>query len=70
MYRVHQNISLDVDGTETTLLPSDEWVEHEILKSATGWIDIHKDSIVSVSLVFFSFNTARETASFFVLVQM
>ena len=65
MYRVHQNISLDVDGTETTLLPSDEWVEHEILKSATGWIDIHKDSIVSVSLVFSSFNSARETAPFF-----
>lgn len=47
VYRVHHTISLDVEGAESTLLPSEDWVEHEIMKTATGWIDVHKDCIVS-----------------------
>ncbi|KAF8914307.1 hypothetical protein CPB84DRAFT_1669933 [Gymnopilus junonius] len=46
VYRVHHLISLDVVGNEPVLLPSEEWVEHEIMKSATGWIDVHKDCLV------------------------
>ncbi|PPQ70704.1 hypothetical protein CVT26_014628 [Gymnopilus dilepis] len=51
IYRVHHIISLDVEGTEMVLLPSEEWVEHEIMKSANGWIDIHKDSLVGEAIV-------------------
>ncbi|KAF9478408.1 hypothetical protein BDN70DRAFT_895750 [Pholiota conissans] len=46
VYRVHHTFSPDVEGAEATLLPSEEWVEHEIMKTATGWIDVHKDCIV------------------------
>lgn len=46
VYRVHHTISLDIEGNETTLLPSEDWVEREILKSGTGWIDVHKDCLV------------------------
>ncbi|KAF8204689.1 hypothetical protein BJ912DRAFT_840667 [Pholiota molesta] len=47
VYRVHHTISLDVEGAESTLLPSEDWVENEIMKTATGWIDVHKDCLVS-----------------------
>lgn len=47
VYRVHQTISPDVVGNDSTLLPTEEWVEREILKTATGWIDVHKDCLVS-----------------------
>ncbi|KIM46487.1 hypothetical protein M413DRAFT_441575 [Hebeloma cylindrosporum] len=46
IYRVHQTIPSEVVGGEVTLLPTEEWVEHEIMKSASGWIEIHKQSIV------------------------
>ena len=48
MYRVHHAISLEVEGNETTLLPSEDWVEREVLKSGTGWIDVHKECLVRV----------------------
>ncbi|KAF8969372.1 hypothetical protein BDZ97DRAFT_1902497 [Flammula alnicola] len=47
VYRVRHVISLDVEGNESTLFPTEDWVEHEIMKSASGWIDVHKDSIVA-----------------------
>ncbi|CAA7258578.1 unnamed protein product [Cyclocybe aegerita] len=46
VYRVYQIISLDVEGNESVLLPTEEWVEREVLKTATGWIDVHKDCLV------------------------
>ena len=46
-YRVFQTISLDIQGNESILLPTDDWVERDILKSSTGWIQVHKDGIVS-----------------------
>ena len=49
IYRVFQSISLEIQGNESTLLPTDDWMEHDVLKSATGWIQVHKDSIVSVA---------------------
>ena len=49
IYRVFQTISLEIQGKESVLLPTDNWVEHEILKSASGWIQVHKDSIVSIN---------------------
>lgn len=50
---MHQTISSDVVGGEATLLPTEEWVEHEVMKSASGWIEVHKQSIVSIVLAFF-----------------
>ena len=48
-YRVFQTISLDIQSNENILLPTDDWVERDILKSSTGWIQIHKDGIVSIA---------------------
>ena len=60
VYRVHHVISLDVEGNETTLLPSEDWVEREILKSGTGWIDVHKDCLVRNLSPSSTFNTMNE----------
>ncbi|KAF8165661.1 hypothetical protein B0H34DRAFT_649701 [Crassisporium funariophilum] len=46
VYRVLQIAPLDVEGKEATLLPTEDWVENEIMKSANGWIEVHKDSIM------------------------
>ncbi|KAF8954286.1 hypothetical protein BDZ97DRAFT_1677233 [Flammula alnicola] len=46
VYRVHHVISLDVEGNGSTIFPPEDWVEHEIMMSTSGWIDVHKDSIV------------------------
>jgi hypothetical protein len=61
---VHQTISSDVVGGEATLLPTEEWVEHEVMKSASGWIEVHKQSIVSIVLAFFRFNCGQERSLF------
>ncbi|KAF5363933.1 hypothetical protein D9756_000273 [Leucocoprinus leucothites] len=39
VYRVHQVISSEVEAKDLPLLPSDDWVEQEILKSPNGWIE-------------------------------
>jgi hypothetical protein len=52
VYRIHQVVPLDVEGKDGPLLPTNEWVEKEILKSATGWIELHKDAQVSAYLQF------------------
>ncbi|KAJ3516185.1 hypothetical protein NLJ89_g1279 [Agrocybe chaxingu] len=46
VYRVYQTTALDVQGKKWVLLPTEEWVEREVLKTATGWIDVHKDCLV------------------------
>lgn len=52
VYRVHQIISLDVEGRDGPLLPTEEWVEHELMKSSTGWVEVHKQSLVSEKICF------------------
>lgn len=47
VYRVHQVVSLDADGRDGPLMPTEDWVEQDILKSPTGWIEVHKECIVS-----------------------
>ncbi|PFH49246.1 hypothetical protein AMATHDRAFT_5063 [Amanita thiersii Skay4041] len=39
-YRVFQVVPIDVDGKEGPLLPTDDWVEKEVMKSSTGWIEV------------------------------
>ncbi|KAJ7044816.1 hypothetical protein C8F04DRAFT_1389100 [Mycena alexandri] len=41
VYRVHQIVSLDADGRDGPLMPTEDWVEQEILKSPSGWIEVH-----------------------------
>ncbi|KJA29749.1 hypothetical protein HYPSUDRAFT_60602 [Hypholoma sublateritium FD-334 SS-4] len=45
VYRVYNVISQEVEGAEATLIPSEDWVENDIMKSSTGWIGVHKDNI-------------------------
>ncbi|KAJ7167642.1 hypothetical protein C8R46DRAFT_1093679 [Mycena filopes] len=45
VYRVHQIVSLDADGRDGPLMPTEDWVEQEILKSPSGWIEVHSQCI-------------------------
>ncbi|KAG6891697.1 hypothetical protein C0992_010100 [Termitomyces sp. T32_za158] len=45
VYRVYQTYSPDVEAKDGSLLPNEDWVERDILKSLSGWIDIHKDCL-------------------------
>lgn len=55
VYRVYQTIPVDLEGKEGPILPTDKWVEAETMKSPSGWIEIHKDCLVSMFLAFVSF---------------
>jgi len=46
VYRVHQVVPMDIEGKEGPQLPTDDWVEQEIMKSSTGWIEVHIDCLV------------------------
>ena len=50
-YRVQQLVASDVDLQEGSLLPSPDWVEQETLLSSCGWVEVHKDCLVSARLV-------------------
>ena len=52
VYRVLQSIPPDMDVTEGPVLPTEEWVEHEVLQSESGWIELSKQCLVS-PLIFF-----------------
>ena len=51
VYRISQVISPDVESSEGLVLPTDEWVEKEVLKSADGWTEVFQDALVSVTTV-------------------
>lgn len=46
VYRVLQNIPAKMEEKVGPMLPTDDWVEQETLKSATGWIELHKGCLV------------------------
>lgn len=48
VYRVFQVISPDVDAAEGPVAPSEDWTERELLKSRSGWIEVHTECIVSL----------------------
>jgi hypothetical protein len=47
VYRVLQFIPPDLDPGEGPVLPTEEWVEQEILQSESGWIELTKLCLVS-----------------------
>jgi len=50
-YRVYQVVPLIVEGKDGPQLPTEDWVEKEILKSSTGWIEVHASCLVSGSYI-------------------
>ncbi|KAJ7591457.1 hypothetical protein C8J56DRAFT_935621 [Mycena floridula] len=42
VYRVYQTIPVELEGRNGPLLPTEEWVEQEIMKSSSGWIELRK----------------------------
>ncbi|KAI0068688.1 hypothetical protein BV25DRAFT_1986271 [Artomyces pyxidatus] len=42
VYRVFQSIPLDMIDGVGPVLPTEEWVEQEVLKSTSGWIELSK----------------------------
>lgn len=50
VYRVQHTISIDSAGADGARLPTDDWAEQEILKSASGWVECHDTCLVSLSL--------------------
>lgn len=47
VYRVQHNIPIDTAGKDGARLPTNDWAEKEILKSASGWIERHDSCLVS-----------------------
>ncbi|KAG6845443.1 hypothetical protein H0H87_009351 [Tephrocybe sp. NHM501043] len=47
VYRVYQMYTPEIEGRDGPLLPTEDWVERDILKSLNGWIEVHKDCLVS-----------------------
>ncbi|ETW84015.1 hypothetical protein HETIRDRAFT_123713 [Heterobasidion irregulare TC 32-1] len=58
VYRVVQLFPPDVESTDGPVLPTEDWVEQETLKSSTGWFEISKACLVS-SVTSPSLPTAR-----------
>ena len=47
VYRVLQVITPDIDYGEGPVPPTEDWVESELLKTPSGWIEVYQDCIVS-----------------------
>ncbi len=52
-YRVLQRITPDLSAEEGPVLPTDDWVEKELCKSSTGWIEVYPGCLVSHSFASF-----------------
>jgi hypothetical protein len=46
IYRVRQVVPADIEGKDGPQLPTDEWVEQDIMKSSTGWIEVYSSCLV------------------------
>ena len=46
-YRVAQRITPDLGTEEGPVLPTDDWVEKDLCKSSTGWIEVFQGCLVS-----------------------
>lgn len=64
VYRVLQLIPPDMDATEGPVLPTEEWVEHQVLQSGSGWIELAKQCLVSPSARHKSVSLAFSSALF------
>ncbi|KAL0950174.1 hypothetical protein HGRIS_010167 [Hohenbuehelia grisea] len=45
VYRIYQTVPIDVEGKDGPLVPPEEWIEQGVMRSQTGWIDVHKDCL-------------------------
>ncbi|KAG5648785.1 hypothetical protein DXG03_000134 [Asterophora parasitica] len=50
VYRVQQTYSTDVEGKDGPLLPTEDWVERDVLMSLSGWIEVHKDCLTGTAV--------------------
>ncbi|CAK5262875.1 unnamed protein product [Mycena citricolor] len=50
VYRVHQVVSLDADSKDGPSIPAEDWVERDILKSSSGWIEVHRRCLTGKSI--------------------
>lgn len=48
VYRVLQSTSPNSECKEGPILPSEEWVEKEVLKTSSGRLEVHNDCLVSI----------------------
>lgn len=48
VYRVQRILDPEVDNGEGPVLPADDWAERDLLKSATGWVEVSKGCSVRV----------------------
>ncbi|KAF5388431.1 hypothetical protein D9615_000670 [Tricholomella constricta] len=50
VYRVCQTYSADVEGKDGPLLPTEDWVERDILMSLSGWVEVHKGCLTGAAV--------------------
>ncbi|KAG6910152.1 hypothetical protein DXG01_012911 [Tephrocybe rancida] len=50
VYRVYQSYAPEIEGRDGPLLPTEDWVERDILKSLNGWIEVHKDCLTGSAI--------------------
>lgn len=51
VYRVVQLFPPDVESTDGPVLPTEDWVEQETLKSSTGWFELSKACLTSGDII-------------------
>lgn len=49
VYRIFQVVPADVEGKDGPIIPAEDWVEKETMKSVNGWIEVNNDCLVSPS---------------------
>ncbi|KAG6813430.1 hypothetical protein H0H92_011127 [Tricholoma furcatifolium] len=45
VYRVYQTYAPEIEKNEGPLLPTEDWVERDVLKGQNGWIEVHNDCL-------------------------
>jgi hypothetical protein len=53
-----------MDVTQGPVLPTEEWVEHEVLQSGSGWIELAKQCPVSPYILSSRHTSAYDTIIF------
>ncbi|KAJ2917505.1 hypothetical protein MD484_g2930, partial [Candolleomyces efflorescens] len=67
VYRVFQIVPADVEGKDGPILPAEDYVEKETMKSPNGWIEVHKDALNGDAIIHAEASTTRSSL-FHVLV--
>ncbi|KAF6762051.1 hypothetical protein DFP72DRAFT_1061336 [Ephemerocybe angulata] len=51
VYRIFQVVPADAEGKDGPILPADDWVEKETMKSPTGWIEVNKECLTGDAII-------------------